>query len=93
MMARPLGVRLLGLWPGMARPEPKPCPRCGDWLWPLSESLWFCPNCHALLPEPEPKPTVGIQLSLGLNDHAGRVVAPGPRRYVDQWGNVLLVRR
>ena len=86
--------RLLGLWPAMGRPEPQPCPRCGAWLWPLESLLWFCPNCHALLPEPEPKPTVGIQLSLGLalNGH-GPVHVPGPRRYVDRFGNEVLRRR
>ena len=86
--------RLLGAWPAYGRPEPQPCPRCGQWLWPLSESLWFCPNCHALLPEPEPKPTVGIQLSLGLslNGH-GPIHVPGPRRYVDRFGLEVLRRR
>lgn len=84
--------RLLGLWPGIARPEPQPCPQCQGWLWPLSESLWFCPNCGWLWPEPEPKQTVGIQLSLSLNGHAGRVFVPGPRRYVDRFGQEVLRR-
>jgi len=84
--------RLLGLWPGMSRPEPQPCPQCGGWLWPLSESLWFCPSCGWLWPEPEPKPTVGIQLALGLNGHGGRVFVPGSRRYVDRFGNEVLRR-
>jgi len=86
--------RLLGLWPGITRPEPQPCPRCGQgWLWPLSESLWFCPACGWLWPEPEPKPTAGIQLPLALNGHGGRVHVPGPRRYVDRFGNEVLRRR
>ena len=84
--------RLVGLWPGLARPEPQPCPRCGGWLWPLSESLWFCGHCHWLWPEEEPKPTVGIQLALSLNGHPGRVFVPGPRRYVDRFGNEVLRR-
>jgi hypothetical protein len=84
--------RLVGLWPGLARPEPQPCPRCGGWLWPLSESLWFCAHCHWLWPEPEPKPTVGIQLALPLNGHVGRVFVPGPRRYADRFGNEVLRR-
>ena len=84
--------RLLGLWPGMSRPEPQPCPQCGGWLWPLSESLWFCPSCGWLWPEPEPKPTVGIQLALGLNGHGGWVFVPGSRRYVDRFGNEVLRR-
>jgi hypothetical protein len=85
--------RLVGLWPGLARPEPQPCPRCGrGWLWPLSESLWFCGHCHWLWPEPEPKPTVGIQLALSLDGHGGRVFVPGSRRYVDRFGNEVLRR-
>jgi hypothetical protein len=85
--------RLLGLWPGWPRPEPQPCPRCGrGWLWPLSESLWFCGHCHWLWPEEEPKPTVGIQLALSLNGHGGRVFVPGPRRYADRFGNEVLRR-
>jgi len=84
--------RLVGLWPGLARPEPQPCPRCGGWLWPLSESLWFCAHCHWLWPEPEPKPTVGIQLALSLNGQPGRVFVPGPRRYADRFGNEVLRR-
>jgi len=86
--------RLLGLWPAYGRPEPQPCPRCGQgWLWPLSESLWFCDQCHWLWPEPEPKPTVGIQLPLALNGHGGRVHVPGPRRYMDRYGFEVLRRR
>jgi len=93
MMARPLGVRLLGLWPGMARPEPQPCPRCGDWLWPLSESLWFCPNCHWLWPEEEkPAPRPVFQLPLALNGH-GPIHIPGPRRFFDRFGLEVLRRR
>jgi hypothetical protein len=84
--------RLVGLWPAMSRPEPQPCPRCGGWLWPLGESLWFCAHCHWLWPEPEPKPTVGIQLALSLNGQPGRVFVPGPRRYADRFGNEVLRR-
>jgi len=87
--------RLLGAWPGITRPEPQPCPRCGAWFWPLSSELWFCPACGWIWPEPEEKPknTVGIQLPLALNGHGGRVHVPGPRRYVDRFGFEVLRRR
>jgi len=82
---------LLGVWPEEGRPDPIPCPKCGQgWVWPLG-SVWFCPHCHWMWPEPEPKPIWGVQLELGL-DGQGPLGFTGPRSYVDRFGNELLRR-
>lgn len=84
---------LLGLWPEMNRPEPQPCPHCGQgWLWPLSPQLWFCPTCHWLWPEEEPR---AQKLSLPLvwpspNGHGPVAVPYAVRRYYDAYGFEVL---
>lgn len=81
----------LGDWPGNPRPDPQPC-RCGGWLVPLSEELWYCGTCGRIEPPDEPKrDPLPIQLSLPLEGH-GRLWYPGPRRYVDRFGNEVLRR-
>jgi len=83
---------VLGIWPDGDRPDPQRC-RCGGWLWPLSHSLWYCPSCGLLWPPEEPKPTrLAIQLPLFALDGQGRLWIPGPRRYVDRFGNEVLRR-
>jgi len=83
---------LLGLWPELNRPEPQPC-ECGGWLWPIGDSLWYCGNCGRLLPPAEPAPTpLALPLPLPLDGQRQRLWYPGPRKYVDRFGNEVLRR-